>query len=596
MQKKLSQTQRTHTCGALRGSDIGQEVVLMGWLASQRGLGGFRFITLRDRFGLTQINFEREVDLGLFERSNQLRPEWVIAIRGIVISRGENINQSMPTGEIEVIASEMEILSQAVVPKFPIRNEINANEELRLQYRFLDLRREAIQKNIVLRAEVTYLVRSFLHKEGFLDLETPILTKSTPEGARDYLVPSRVHPGNFYALPQSPQLFKQLYMIAGYDRYFQITRCFRDEDLRADRQPEFTQIDMEVSFTNREELYDISERMMASIWGKVKSVELSRPFLRLTYQESMARFGVDNPDLRFGLELREISDFVKDSTFSVFQKTISNGGIVKGICVPNGAKKITRKLIKEYTKYVSIFGAKGLAWCKIGSEKWSGSIAKFFNKEEQKRINKTFNAKENDLIFFVASEHKITNSALGNLRKKIAQKLELIRENDDQFVWITDFPLLEWDEETQRYHAKHHPFTSPNLDDFSLLETDPNNVTALAYDLVLNGSEIGGGSIRIHQHEVQSRVFSLLGISEKEANEKFGFLLNALQHGAPPHGGLAFGLDRLIMLLTNAKSLRDVIAFPKTASAACLLTNAPSPINQELLHELGLLIKEDKKS
>jgi aspartyl-tRNA synthetase len=587
----ISELKRTHTCGALRASDIGSEVVLMGWVATHRDLGGYRFVDLRDRFGVTQLSFDPERDAQLFDESGELRSEWVVAVQGKVIGRGSNTNRSMATGEVEVVVTRLQVLNKAVPPKFPIRDEVDASEDLRLEYRFLDLRRSPIQQKIVTRAKVTGIVRNYLQEHGFLDLETPVLTKSTPEGARDYLVPSRVHPGEFYALPQSPQLFKQLYMIAGFDRYFQITRCFRDEDLRADRQPEFTQIDIEMSFIDREDIYALCEGMMKVVWKEVLDYDLQLPLPRMSYQEAMDRFGVDNPDMRYGLELRSASDLVAESGFSVFAQTVRDGGVVKGICVPGG-ENLSRKQLDDATEFVKRYGAKGLAWAKVGSDGWSGPIAKFFQPAEQASINARFNAVVGDALLFVADRASVVAPALGQLRKTLAAERGLIPEGVWKFVWVTDFPLLEWDEGSGRWFAMHHPFTSPRVEDIPLFDTDPGAILARAYDLVLNGNELGGGSIRIHDQELQGKLFSILGITPEEAELKFGFLLKALRHGAPPHGGLAFGLDRIIMLLTGAKSLRDVIAYPKTASASCLMTQAPSPVDDAQLRDLHIALRK----
>lgn len=591
MAEFISELKRTHTCGALRASDIGSEVVLMGWVATHRDLGGYRFVDLRDRFGVTQLSFDPERDAQLFDESGELRSEWVVAVQGKVIGRGSNTNRSMATGEVEVVVTRLQVLNKAVPPKFPIRDEVDASEDLRLEYRFLDLRRSPIQQKIVTRAKVTGIVRNYLQEHGFLDLETPVLTKSTPEGARDYLVPSRVHPGEFYALPQSPQLFKQLYMIAGFDRYFQITRCFRDEDLRADRQPEFTQIDIEMSFIDREDIYALCEGMMKVVWKEVLDYDLQLPLPRMSYQEAMDRFGVDNPDMRYGLELRSASDLVAESGFSVFAQTVRDGGVVKGICVPGG-ENLSRKQLDDATEFVKRYGAKGLAWAKVGSDGWSGPIAKFFQPAEQASINARFNAVVGDALLFVADRASVVAPALGQLRKTLAAERGLIPEGVWKFVWVTDFPLLEWDEGSGRWFAMHHPFTSPRVEDIPLFDTDPGAILARAYDLVLNGNELGGGSIRIHDQELQGKLFSILGITPEEAELKFGFLLKALRHGAPPHGGLAFGLDRIIMLLTGAKSLRDVIAYPKTASASCLMTQAPSPVDDAQLRDLHIGLRK----
>ena len=580
---------RTHTCGELRAEHIGQEVVLMGWVDTHRDLGAFRFVTLRDRYGVTQVKFDPSAGQELFDHSDTLRPEWVVAVRGVVIDRGSNANLNMSTGQVELEARELRILARAETPRFPIRDEVDAAEELRLQYRFLDLRRRPLQDKIILRAEVTHLVRTFLHDEGFLDLETPVLTKSTPEGARDYLVPSRVHPGEFYALPQSPQLFKQLYMVSGYDRYFQVCRCFRDEDLRADRQPEFTQIDLEMSFVDAEDVIDVCERMIAHVWKQTRGVDVATPIERISYAEAMRRFGVDNPDMRYGMEIQELSELVSQSEFSVFRDAIAAGGVVRALCVRDGAE-FSRKQIDGYTDVVKLYGARGLAWAKLTPEGWSGPISRFFDEAAQTALNERMDASTGDLLFFVADAEKVAAPALGNLRKRLAADLKLADPSLYRFVWVTEFPLLEYDETEKRYFAMHHPFTSPHPDDLHLLDSDPGAVRAQAYDIVLNGNEIGGGSIRIHDTELQRRMFRVLGIGDEEAQLKFGFLLKALNHGAPPHGGLALGLDRLIMLLSGAESLRDVIAFPKTASASCLMTEAPGPVDDRQLNELGIAV------
>lgn len=561
----------------------------MGWVDSHRDFGAFRFITLRDRYGVVQLKFDPS-NAAVFAASEALRPEWVVGVRGKVLHRGDNANTKMATGEIEVVVESLEIFSKADVPKFPIRDEVDAAEELRLQYRFLDLRRRPLQNNIVMRAEVTHIVRSFLHDEGFLDLETPILTKSTPEGARDYLVPSRVHPGEFYALPQSPQLFKQLYMVAGFDRYFQVCRCFRDEDLRADRQPEFTQIDLEMSFIDQEDIMDVAERMIARIWKSIHNVDIATPIARLTYAESMLRFGVDNPDMRYGLEIQDISEIAGKTGFSVFSSAVEAGGVVRAIAVP---AEFSRKQIDGYTELVKRVGLKGLAWAKLGADGWSGPVAKFLSPEDQAAIATRMGAEVGTTLLFGADRAKVVAPALGQLRKAIAADLGLNKKGEWKFTWITDFPLLEEDEAAGRWVSVHHPFTSPRVEDIPLMDTDPGAVRARAYDLVLNGYELGGGSIRIHDTEMQTRVFKSLGIDEDEAQLRFGFLLKALSHGAPPHGGLAFGLDRIIMLLSGADSLRDVIAYPKTASASCLMTDAPSDVDARQLTDLH--IKTDVK-
>jgi aspartyl-tRNA synthetase len=577
---------RTHTCGALRAEDIGREVILNGWVASHRDLGGFRFIDLRDRFGLTQVKVDPD-QTALFEASGALRSEWVVAVRGRVVDRGTNRNPTMPTGDIELEAIEIEVLNRALPPLFPIRDEVDANEDFRLLHRYLDLRRAPLQRRIVTRAEVTLLVRNFLGQHGFLDLETPVLTKSTPEGARDYLVPSRVHPGEFYALPQSPQLFKQLYMVAGFDRYFQICRCFRDEDLRADRQPEFTQIDIEMSFVDAEDVQSVCERMIAHLWKETLGVEVPLPIPRMAYDEAMLRYGVDRPDLRFGLEISDVSAITAGSGFGVFRDAVAAGGVVRGFCVPGGAE-LSRRQLDEATALARRHQAGGLVWLKVDDGAWSGPAAKFLTGEEQSALASTFGAGPGDLLLMVADRAPVAAAALGAVRKWAGEERGLIDADAWRFVWVVDFPMFEWDGDASRWMAMHHPFTSPLPSQRALLGSDPGAVRAQAYDLVLNGFELGGGSIRIHDQAMQSEVFGLLGIGEEEAEQKFGFLLRALRHGAPPHGGLAFGLDRLVMLMTRGRSLRDVIAFPKTASASCLMTDAPSPVDPGQLSELHL--------
>ena len=587
MSEFVSEVKRSHTCGELRAEHVGQDVVLMGWVDGTRDFRQDRFVIVRDRFGKTQLRFDEHTDSELFDASAKLRAEYVIAVRGTVVSRGDKVNDAMDTGAIEVEVAELSVLNSSEVPKFPVRDQVDANEELRLEYRFLDLRRKPIQDKIVLRAEVTHIIRDFLHHERFLDLETPVLTKSTPEGARDYLVPSRVHPGEFYALPQSPQLFKQLYMISGYDRYFQVCRCFRDEDLRADRQPEFTQIDIEMSFVDQDDIYDLMDRLMARIWKSVHDVELELPLPRLSYADAMERFGVDNPDMRYGMELTNCTDICAGVGFSVFADTAANGGRVNGLVVEGGAS-LSRKQIDQLTDTARRYGAKGLAWAKAPEGGWTGGVSKFFDAETQATFNARLGASDGDLLLFVADKPSVAFGALGNVRKHAAKLLDLIPENSWKFTWVYDFPLLEFDEEDDRFYAMHHPFTSPRVEDMELMGSDPGAVRARAHDLVLNGNELGGGSIRIHDQTIQTQMFEALGIGAEEAEAKFGFLLKALRHGAPPHGGIALGLDRLIMLLSGADSLREVIAFPKTASANCLLTNAPSPVDDAQLAELHI--------
>ncbi len=581
---------RTHHCCELSAGDIGKEVVLMGWAAHRRDHGGVVFVDLRDREGITQIVFNPEIASAVHEKAQEIRSEYVLGVKGKVIARPDDmVNPNMKTGSVEVIISELRIFSRAVTPIFQIEDRAEASESVRLQYRYLDLRRPQLKNNLLARHRATLAIRNFLDNKGFIDIETPFLTRSTPEGARDYLVPSRVNPGNFYALPQSPQLFKQLLMIAGFDRYYQIVKCFRDEDLRADRQPEFTQIDMELSFVTEQEIMEIAEGMIVAIFKKVLDMDLVTPFPRITYDEAMARFGIDRPDVRFGLELCDVSDIVKDTGFKVFANAVKNGGLVKAVNA-KGCSSFTRKQIDELTEFAAIYKAKGLAWIKIKENEWQSPIAKFFTDEEKEALRQRLDLEIGDIVFFVADSVKITNEALGQLRNELARRLNLISDNTFQFTWVTLFPLVEYDETEKRYQALHHPFTSPLEEDIEKIETDPLSVKSRAYDLVLNGIEIGGGSIRIHSTDLQSKVFKCLGINEAEANEKFGFLLNALASGAPPHGGIAFGLDRLMMLLQKEDSIRNVIAFPKTQKATCPMTDAPSKASAAQLTELGIKV------
>ena len=593
----LEEHSRTHMCGQLREEHTGDRVTLFGWIASTRDLGGLMFADMRDRTGTVQVRFDPAIDEGVYEASKALRNEWCVAVQGKVVSRGENANDQMDTGAIEVLADGLEIFSKSKTPPFAIRDDSGANEMLRLEYRYLDLRRAPLQRALVTRSKVNMIARNYLVDHGFLEIETPFLTKSTPEGARDYLVPSRVNPGKFYALPQSPQIFKQLLMVSGYDRYFQIVRCFRDEDLRADRQPEFTQIDMELSFVTAEDVMAVCEGMVGEIWRDTLGVELELPFERLSYDEAMRRFGVDNPDLRFGMEISDISDRVASSSFGVFSGAVERGETVRGLVIEGGADQYSRKGIGELEEFTKVYGAKGLAWAKVGDGgQWSGGISKFFGDgSERDSINEAMGAKAGDLLVFVASHDKITSASLGQLRKKLGADLGLIDDKAWRFCWVVDFPMFEYDEQDGRYYAMHHPFTSPKAEHFDRVESDPEGARAQAYDLVLNGNEIAGGSIRIHREDVQWKVFERLGIGREEARAKFGFLLDALTYGTPPHGGIAFGMDRLIMLITGAQSLRDVIAFPKTQRASDLMCQAPSPVDEAQLHELRLEIEESSK-
>jgi len=584
----LGNWKRTHYCGQLRASDIGKEVCLMGWVQRRRDHGGLIFIDLRDRDGFAQLALDPDRDPQAHQKADMVRSEYVIAAKGVVSSRPEGtVNPKMDTGEVEVEVSELRILNASQTPPFMLDEYTDVAENLRLKYRYLDLRREAVQSNIILRHKVVKTVRNYLDSQGFLDIETPVLTKSTPEGARDYLVPSRVNPGQFYALPQSPQLFKQLLMVSGFDRYFQIVKCFRDEDLRADRQPEFTQIDCELSFVDCEDIMDIMEGLMASVFKETLDVDLSLPMPRLSYADAMNRYGVDNPDLRFDLELVDLTETVSDSGFKVFADVATKGGLVKALNA-KGCATFSRKEIDDLTDFVGVYGAKGLAWVKVTAEGWQSPIAKFFSDDELAAMNDQLGSEVGDLLLFVADTYHVANEALGRLRAHLGQKLGLAGKNDFKFAWITDFPLLEWDGEVRRHVAVHHPFTAPLDEDVPLLESDPGMARAKAYDLVLNGSEIGGGSIRIHDPQVQQKIFGLLGIEEEEAQAKFGFLLDALQYGAPPHGGIAFGLDRLMMLLSGADSIRDVIAFPKTQKATCLMSEAPGAVEEKQLLELSI--------
>jgi len=579
---------RTHNCNELGTEQLDQEVVLMGWVLRRRDHGGVIFIDLRDRWGITQVVFNPEINPEVHEKAHQLRSEWVLAVRGRVEARpGEMANPKLKTGTIEILVDELHILNTSETPPFTLDEETEISDNLRLQYRYLDLRRPEMAQKLIMRHKGLQAVRTFLCDNNFLEIETPVLTRSTPEGARDYLVPSRVNAGKFYALPQSPQLFKQILMMSGMDRYFQIVRCFRDEDLRADRQPEFTQIDMELSFVHEEEIMTVAEEMIKALFVATRNIAVSPPFQRMTYDEAMRRFGTDRPDTRFGLELIDLTEALRGCGFKVFNSIIEEGGTVQAINA-KGCATFSRKDLDNLTEYAARFGARGMAWIKIKEDEWQSPITKFFNAEELAAMGKALDAQPGDLILFGADKLNIVQQVLAELRLELARRLELIDKNVFNFLWITDFPLLEYDHEQKRHAAVHHPFTAPHDDQLELLETNPGQVKSRAYDLVLNGNEIGGGSIRIHQKAMQEKVFKALGIEQEEAEEKFGFLLRALELGAPPHGGIAFGVDRLMMILTGSDSIRDVIAFPKTQKATCPLTEAPAPVARKQLTELAL--------
>ncbi|MDM8525409.1 aspartate--tRNA ligase [Desulfococcaceae bacterium HSG8] len=588
----LGDMRRTHHCWELGADDVGKEVVLMGWVQRRRDHGGVIFVDLRDKEGITQVVFDPKVEAEVHKKAHIIRNEFVLSVFGKVEKRLEGMtNPKLKTGEIEVFVTELRILNTAETPPFMIEENADVSENIRLKYRHIDLRRPCLQKNMILRHKTGVAVRQYLNNLGFLDIETPFLTRSTPEGARDYLVPSRVNPGQFYALPQSPQIFKQLFMISGLDRYYQIVRCFRDEDLRADRQPEFTQIDIEMSFVGEEDVMKVAEGMMKSVFKEILDKDLELPFPRLTYDEAIARYGLDKPDTRFGLELKDISDIVKGSGFKVFADVVKKGGIVKALNA-KGCISLSRKEIDDLTEFVSIYRAKGLAWIKVKEDAWQSPITKFFSEEEKEALRRRIEMEPGDLVFFVADQPKITNEAIGHLRNHLGKKLGLINEDEFKFAWVTHFPMFEYDETEKRYEALHHPFTAPLEEDYEQLGDDPASVKSRAYDLVLNGYEIGGGSIRIHQKELQEKIFETLNMDRPDYEEKFGFLLSALDSGAPPHGGIAFGFDRLVMLLCGQPSIRDVIAFPKTQKAACLLTNAPSETTKAQLDELSLKIRK----
>lgn len=586
---------RTHTCGELKAEHIGQEVILNGWVGPRRDLGGLIFIDLRDRYGVTQIVFT-ETDATLHEKAEHLRAEYVIGVKGKVIARGEeNINPNLVTGEVEIEATDLIIYSEADTPPFEIKDGIATNEDVRLKYRYLDLRRPEMQDKLMLRSKLYQAVRAYYHGLEFAEVETPVLMRSTPEGARDYLVPSRVNPGKFFALPQSPQTYKQLLMVSGYDRYFQITKCFRDEDLRADRQPEFTQIDVEMSFVDEEAIFSTHEGLIKNIFKETIGVDIQTPFPRLPYEDAMNKYGSDKPDTRFGLEFVDYSEIVKDAEFKVFSGTVANGGAVVGITIP-GQGEMGRGAIDRWTERVKKeTGAGGLIYIKLQEDGPLCSVAKFLTPEIVNQMVEASGGNTGDLVFILAGPKPSVLEQLGHLRLMVGEEFELINKEAFNLLWVTDFPLLEWDEESRRYHAMHHPFTSPKEEDMDKLESDPASVKARAYDLVLNGSEIGGGSIRIHNRKVQEQMFKLLGIGDEEAEEKFGFLLDAFKYGAPPHGGIAFGVDRIAMLLTGARSLRDVIAFPKNQRAQSMMDNSPSEVDVEQLNELHISLKRTLK-
>ena len=591
MAESMQGLHRSHRCTEVNNTMVGNTVTVMGWVQKSRNKGGIIFVDLRDRSGILQVIFE-EANCGAesFAKAEKLRSEFVVAITGEVAKRGGAVNENLATGDIEVIAKDIRILAEADTPPFPIEENSKTKEDLRLKYRYLDLRRPDLQKNIMMRSKVTTLVRSFMADEGFIEIETPTLCKSTPEGARDYLVPSRVHPGEFYALPQSPQIYKQLLMCSGYDRYFQIARCYRDEDLRADRQPEFTQIDMELSFVDVDDVIDVNERLLAKLFKEVIGVDVQLPIQRMTYKEAMERFGSDKPDLRFGMELCDVTDVVKDCEFVVFKNAIEAGGSVRGINA-EGQGAMPRKKIDALVDFAKGYGAKGLAYIAIHEDgTMKSSFAKFMKDEEMQALVEKMNGKPGDLLLFAADKSKLVYDVLGALRLEIADQLGLLKKDEYRFVWITEFPLLEWSEELGRYQAMHHPFTMPMEEDLQYIESDPGRVRAKAYDIVLNGTEIGGGSVRIHQDDIQEMMFKALGFTMERAYDQFGFLLNAFKYGVPPHAGLAYGLDRLVMLMAQEDSIRDVIAFPKVKDASCLMSEAPNTVDAKQLEELGIAI------
>ncbi len=591
MAESMKGLKRTHRCTEVSKENIGETVTIMGWVQRRRNLGHMIFVLVRDRSGLLQVIFDgNEIEEELFTKAGTLRNEFVVAIVGKVEARSEDINPNMKTGEIEIRAEQLRILSESQTPPFPIEENSQTKEEIRLKYRYLDLRRPDLQKNLIMRSQIATLARAFLAEEGFLEIETPTLCKSTPEGARDYLVPSRVHPGNFYALPQSPQLFKQLLMCSGYDRYFQLARCYRDEDLRADRQPEFTQIDMELSFVDVDDVIDVNERLLAKLFLEVLGVEIPLPIPRMTWQEAMDRFGSDKPDIRFGMELKDVSDLVKGCGFGVFTGALENGGTVRGINA-NGQGAMPRKKIDALVEFAKGYGAKGLAYLSIGEDgSYKSSFAKFMAEEELSAIVERLEGKPGDLLFFAADKTNIVYAVLGALRLELAKQMGLLKKEEYKFLWVVEFPLLEFSEEENRYVAMHHPFTMPMDEDIPLLDTDPGKVRAKAYDITLNGTELGGGSVRIYQGEIQEKMFEILGFSKESAYQQFGFLLNAFEYGVPPHAGLAYGFDRLVMLMAKQDNIRDVIAFPKVKDASCLMSEAPNVVDKKQLEELKITL------
>lgn len=595
MAESMQGLHRSHRCTEVSSANIGEKVTVMGWVQKRRNLGSLIFVDLRDRSGILQLVFDEEsVGVAGFEKAGTLRSEFVIAVEGTIQKRSAAVNENLKTGDIEVIATSLRILSEAETPPFQIEENSQTKDEIRLKYRYLDLRRPDIQRNLILRSKVLYLMRDFMAQEGFLEIETPILCRSTPEGARDYLVPSRVHPGNFYALPQSPQLFKQLLMASGYDRYFQIARCFRDEDLRADRQPEFTQADMELSFVDMEDVLDVNERLLKYVFKEAIGVDIQLPLPRMPWQEAMDRFGSDKPDTRFGMELKDVSDVVRGCGFSVFTGALEAGGTVRGINA-EGQGAMPRKKIDKLVEFAKGYGAKGLAYLCVNEDgTYKSSFAKFMTEEELDALVKAMDGKPGDLLLFAADKNKIVWNVLGALRLQIGEELGLMNPDQYNFLWVTEFPLLEWSDEENRFMAMHHPFTMPMEEDWKNVDTDPGSVRAIAYDIVLNGTELGGGSVRIHQDDIQEKMFDVLGISKERAQEKFGYLLDAFSYGVPPHAGLAYGVDRMVMHMVHADSIRDVIAFPKVKDASDLMTATPNVVDEEQLEELGIAIRQQE--